>query len=499
LSIRVISPEEIHQQDHFSASVRETMLQKASTTGRAPRYHIMTFGCQQNENDSERMAGLLDQMGYEPATTAKEADLILLNTCSVRENADDRFFGHLGLVKNIRRDKPGLIVGLAGCMMTQEDHVAKIRQSYPFVDLVFGPQDIYRLPELLYHRLTDTRRVYDVGEDDTLSEGQPVHRGRKHRALVSIMFGCNNFCTYCIVPYTRGRERSRSPGDILGEIGQLVQNGYKEIMLLGQNVNSYGLDLRRDDPSLPDFADLVAQIGEIPNLYRIRFMTSHPKDISDKLLETIGRYPNIEPHIHLPLQSGSDRILKAMNRHYTQAEFIEIARKARQLRPGLTLSTDLIVGFPGETEEDFAATLQAMSAIRFDAAFTFQYSRRSGTPAAEYPEQVDDQTVKERFGRLLDLQNAHSLASNQSIEQTLQEILIEGRSENDPQVITGRTAHNRLVNVKIPTDIQFPAEFCAPDGSLNAAKLEGQIAQIFITRAKTFSLEGRWESLLPWA
>lgn len=475
------------------------MLLRAAATGIAPRYHIITFGCQQNENDSERMAGLLDQMGYQPAATAREADLILLNTCSVRENADDRFFGHLGLVKNIRRDKPGLLVGLAGCMMTQEDHVAKIRQSYPFVDLVFGPQDIYRLPELLYHRLTDTRRVYDVGEDDTLAEGQPIHRGRKHRALVSIMFGCNNFCTYCIVPYTRGRERSRSPQDIINEISQLVQKGYKEIMLLGQNVNSYGRDLIRNDQNQPDFADLIAQIAEIPDLYRIRFMTSHPKDISDKLLATIAHYPNIEPHIHLPLQSGSDRILKAMNRHYSQAEFIEIARKARTLRPGLTISTDLIVGFPGETEEDFAQTLKTMETIRFDAAFTFQYSRRSGTPAAEYPDQIDDQTVKERFGRLLALQNEHSLASNQSVENTLQEILIEGRSENDPRVITGRTAHNRLINVKIPTDLQFPAEFCYPDGTLNAAKLEGQIARVMITRAKTFSLEGQWESLLPWA
>ncbi len=248
-----------------------------------------------------------------------------------------------------------------------------------------------------------------------------------------------------------------------------------------------------------DFADLLARIAEIPDLYRIRFMTSHPKDISDKLLETISRYPNIEPHLHLPLQSGSDRILKAMNRHYTQDEFVEIARKARQLRPGLTISTDLIVGFPGETEADFAETLQTMEAIKFDAAFTFQYSRRTGTPAADYPDQVDDQTVKERFGRLMDLQNTHSLASNQSVENTMQEILIEGRSENDPQVISGRTAHNRLVNVRIPTDIQFAPEFCEPDGSLNAARLEGQIARVWITRAKTFSLEGRWESLLPWA
>ena len=498
MSIRVITAAEQRQQDQYSDQVRTLLSGKFASRGCPFLYHIITFGCQQNENDSERIAGLLDRMGGQWTDEPRQADMILLNTCSVRENADDRFFGHLGLVKNIRRDRPDLLVGLAGCLMTQDEPVAKIRQSYPFVDLVFGPQDIYRLPELLFHRLTDTRRVYEIGEDDTLAEGLPVHRARKHRALVSIMYGCNNFCTYCIVPYTRGRERSRQPDDILTEINQLVTDGYKEIMLLGQNVNSYGSDLRQTDSRQPDFADLLEMIAQIPGLYRIRFMTSHPKDISEALLEVIGRCSNIEPHLHLPLQSGSDRILKRMNRHYTKDQFIEIACKARELRPGLTISTDLIVGFPGETEEDFAETLAAMEAIRFDSAFTFQYSRRTGTPAASYPDQIDDQTVKERFGRLLALQNALALASNKATENQLQELLVEGRSEHDAAVFSGRTGHNRLVNFRIPDTAELPAGWRLPDGSIESSQLEGVIAEVRITKAKTFSLEGVWERLVQW-
>ncbi len=498
MAIRKVSDFEIKQQQEYQAAVHQLVLDRSVFLGHPMQYHIITFGCQQNENDSERMAGNLDQMGFLYTDEPRQADLILLNTCSVRENADDRFFGNLGLVKNIRRDRPTLLVGLAGCLMTQEDAVAKIRQSYPFVDLVFGPQDIYRMPELLLHRMTDTKRVYEVGPDDTLAEGLPIHRSRRHRALVSIMFGCNNFCTYCIVPYTRGRERSREMADVVDEVTLLVADGYKEIMLLGQNVNSYGLDLKITRPDQPDFADLLIRLAQIPGIYRIRYMTSHPKDISDKLLAAIAAYPVIEPHIHLPLQSGSDRILKLMNRHYTQAEFILIAAKARELRPGLTISTDLIVGFPGETEADFEQTLKVMKAVQFDAAFTFQYSRRNGTPAANYPDQVDDATVKDRFGRLLALQNEQGLLSNQSIENTLQEVLIEGRSENDKTILSGRTGHNRLINIRINDSIKLPEMFYHPDQTLNMAALEGQIARVMITKAKTFSLEGNWESLVKW-
>lgn len=498
MAIRKISQTELEQQKEYQTVVRQLVEDRSYYLGHQLRYHILTFGCQQNENDSEQMAGNLDQMGFLPADDPKQADLILLNTCSVRENADDRFFGHLGLVKNIRKDRPELLVGLAGCLMTQDEAVAKIRQSYPFVDFVFGPQDIYRMPEILLHRMTDTRRVYEVGPDDTLVEGLPIHRSRHHRALVSIMYGCNNFCTYCIVPYTRGRERSREQSAIFDEVEQLVKSGYKEIMLLGQNVNSYGLDLKKVNSDQPDFTDLLVSLAQIPGLYRIRYMTSHPKDLSDKLIEAIGRFEVIEPHIHLPLQSGSDRILKAMNRHYTQADFIRIAQKARQIRPGLTISTDLIVGFPGETEADFEETLAVMREVRFDSAYTFQYSRRHGTPAAEYPDQVDDVTVRERFGRLLALQNEHSLASNLSVEHQVTEVLLEGRSENDAKILSGRTPENRLINIKLFDSAQLPPEFYYPDGTINGDALEGQLARVRITKAKTFSLEGEWEGLVSW-
>jgi tRNA-2-methylthio-N6-dimethylallyladenosine synthase len=497
LSTQIVSDSEMKRQAFYGKQVAECNLAILEKTGVARRYHVITFGCQQNENDSERMAGLLDEMGYQLAEEPREADLILLNTCSVRENADDRLFGHLGMVKTLRRDKPDLIVGLCGCMMMQDDHVQKVRRSYPFVDILFGPQDIYRLPEFLFHRLTDARRVYEVGEEDTLAEGLPVHRARKFRALVSIMYGCNNFCTYCIVPYTRGRERSRKLENILQEIRQLAADGYKEILLLGQNVNSYGQDLALQDPDQANFAQLLAACAEIPGICRIRFMTSHPKDISDELLAVIGHYEVIEPHLHLPLQSGSNAILKAMNRHYTREQYLAIVNKARALRPGLTISTDLIVGFPGETEADFADTLSLMEAVRFDAAFTFHYSKRTGTPAATMAEQVPDDVVKERFARLLALQNSHSLASNQALEGTGQTILIEGRSEGDPNVLTGRTADNRLINCRITDLAGLPPEAVDADGQLDGDALEGRLARVRITRAKTFSLEAEWEHLLP--
>ena len=455
-----------------------------------------------NENDSEQIAGQLDRMGYIPAEEIREADLLILNTCSVRENADDRLFGNLGIVKNMRRDKPDLTVAVCGCMMKQPEHVAKLKKSYPFVNIVFGPQDIYRLPELLYTHISERRRVFEVGSEDTMAEGLPVHRARKFRALCSIMFGCNNFCTYCIVPYTRGRERSRQPDDILTELRQLAADGYKEVLLLGQNVNSYGRDLKVSDSGSDagqpmDFAGLLEAIAQISGLARIRFMTSHPKDISDKLLEIIGRYENIEPHLHLPLQSGSNRILKLMNRHYTREQYLEIVGKARQMRPGLSITTDLIVGFPGETEEDFAETLALMEAVRFDSAFTFQYSRRSGTPAAQMAEQVTPEVVRERFERLLALQNSHSLASNQQMIGQSYDVLIEGTSDTAAHILSGRTASGKLVNFTIPAGLELPAGMMLPDGVPDGDALEGQFARVRLTRAKTFSIEGEMECLLP--
>jgi tRNA-2-methylthio-N6-dimethylallyladenosine synthase len=493
-----IDAAEMARQQYYLDQVAECQASHRNETGFARKYFLMTFGCQLNENDSEKIAGLLDQMGYIPCEDSREADLIVLNTCSIRENASDRLYGNLGRVKNLRRDKPDLVVALCGCMMMQPEHVAKIRQSFAFVDLIFGPQDIYRLPELLYSRLTDRRRVYEVGGEDWLAEGLPVHRARRFRALVSIMYGCNNFCTYCVVPYTRGRERSRQAADVLAELGEIAAAGYPEVLLLGQNVNSYGNDLAGSGNEPADFAGLLEAAAHIEGLRRIRFMTSHPKDISDRLLEVMAAYPAIESHLHLPLQSGSDRMLQAMNRHYTSRQYLSIIERARQLLPGLAFSTDLIVGFPGETEEDFAATLAVMEEVQFDAAFTFQYSKRQGTPAASMAGQVPPDVVTERFGRLTTLQNAHSLASNLRQVGRSAEILIEGSSATSDQILSGRTLDNRLVNFAVPPSMIPLADpqSTACDGTAGDL-LEGRFARVVLRRAKTFSLEGEMEFLLP--
>jgi tRNA-2-methylthio-N6-dimethylallyladenosine synthase len=499
LTSMMIVDTEIARQQYYMEQVSQCQAAHRDETGFARRYFMMTFGCQLNENDSEKIAGLLDQMGYMPCADSREADIAVLNTCSIRENADDRLFGNLGRMKNLRRDKPDLLVILCGCMMKREEHLEKVRRSFPFVDIIFGPQDIHRLPEFLYHRLNDQRRVYEVGSEDWLAEGLPLHRARRFRALCSIMYGCNNFCTYCVVPYARGRERSRLPGDILRELTEAALSGYPEIMLLGQNVNSYGNDLRQagqiHEPD--DFAGLLAAAAKIKNLRRIRFMTSHPKDISDKLLETMAAYPAIEPHLHLPLQSGSNRILTLMNRHYTGERFIEIAAQARSLIPGLTLSTDLIVGFPGETEADFTQTLAVMAAVRFDAAFTFQYSRRPGTPSAQMDCQIPPEVIRERFGRMVEMQNRHSLESNQKMIGKTEEILIEGPSNTNDQILSGRTASNRLVHFSIPFMDLLPAAARRKTGEVDGEALEGRMALVKLTHAKTFSIEGDMEKLLP--
>jgi len=310
------------------------------------------------------------------------------------------------------------------------------------------------------------------------------------------MFGCNNFCTYCIVPYTRGRERSRQPSDILIELRQAAAAGYPEVLLLGQNVNSYGNDLRQSDGQSLNFAGLLTEAAKIPGLRRIRFMTSHPKDISEELLQIMGSRPAIAPHLHLPLQSGSNRVLQRMNRQYTRERYLEIIRQARRLIPGLSISTDLIVGFPGETEADFADTLALMDEVHFDSAFTFQYSKRGGTPAAAMPDQVSPEAVRERFGRLVELQDCHSLESNQKVIGSTEEILIEGTSATAADIFSGRTGSNRLVNFTIPARLDMPAEYRLPDGTISGASLEGRLAAVRLIRAKTFSLEGEMETLL---
>lgn len=446
-------------------------------TGVQHRYFIRTFGCQLNENDSEKIAGVLDECGFTQAEDADQADLVVFNTCSVRENADDRLFGNLGRLKAAKQERPELRIALCGCMMRQPHHVEKIRKSFPFVDLVFGTSDIHRLPELLHRLYAGEKRVYEVGADDRIAEGIPMHRQRRFRALCSIMYGCDNFCSYCIVPYVRGRERSRSAPEILRELEELSGQGYREVMLLGQNVNSYGRD---QGPDAPDFPSLLAMAAQIPGFDRIRFMTSHPKDCTRRLIDTIADHPSIERHLHLPLQSGSNRVLREMNRGYSREEYLDIATYARDRIPGLTISTDLIVGFPGETEEDFVDTLDMMDRIRFDSAFTFIYSPRKGTPAAERTDIVDPEAVEDRFRRLVDKQDAHSLASNESVVGTLQRVLIEGTSTK-PGIHTGRTSHNRLVNFTVDP----------PAGT----DMENMLADVRVTAAHAYYLEGAMEGV----
>lgn len=436
------------------------------------KYFVRTYGCQLNENDSEKISGMLESMGYTATDEMKDADIIVFNTCTIRENANDKIFGNLGIVNHIKKKDPDKVLVLCGCMMKEEHNKQKVLSKYKFVDIIFGPADIHKFPQYLQDHFDTHKPVIEVGDEDFLAYGLPVKHKKKFRALSTIIYGCNNFCTYCIVPYVRGRERSRDSQDVLDELKMLGDQGYKEVMLLGQNVNSYGKD-KVDS----DFADLLDKAGQIETIKRIRFMTSHPKDISRKLIDVMAIHKNIMPHIHLPLQSGSDRILKLMNRGYTTAQYYDIVLYAREKIPGISITTDIIVGFPGETEEDFAQTLDFLRKVSFDSAFTFQYSKRSGTPAADFEGQVPEDVVTQRFQRLLELQNSCTFASNKSVMDTLQEVLVEGTSESNENMLTGRTPHNRLVN--------FP--IISPKSDL-----EGMLALVKITDAKTFSLEGEF-------
>lgn len=457
------------------------------------RYFIMTFGCQLNDNDSEKLAGQLERMGLTWADKIEEADVILVNTCSVRENAAGRFFGNLGNIKNYRHDNPNMIIGVCGCMMKQVEHVDKIKESYPFVDLVFGPQDIYRFPELLNRRLSGSRRVYDVGTIDTVAEDVPIRRERKFRALSTIMYGCNNFCSYCIVPYARGRERSRHQREVIEELKELAREGYSEVMLLGQNVNSYGNDLEHNAEQ-GDFLSLLEEAAETTGIQRIRFMSSHPKDISKELIDTIAKYPNIERHIHLALQSGSDEVLQAMNRKYTAEEFLDIVRYARETVPGISISTDIIVGYPGETDEDFEETMRVVEEAKFDQAFTFQFSPRPGTKAAKL-EEIPKEVMTERFNRLVKLMNQNTLESNERIVGKTVEVLIEGLSDHTSDHFTGRDSANHLINFTIPENLLLRYDLADKSWDDRGLQLEGRFAQVHIDEAKTFSLEGTLSEL----
>ncbi|RKD34516.1 tRNA (N6-isopentenyl adenosine(37)-C2)-methylthiotransferase MiaB [Thermohalobacter berrensis] len=422
-----------------------------------------------NEHDSEKMAGMLETMGYESTSNEKEADLIIYNTCLVRKNAELKVYGNLGHLKTLKKKKPDLIIAVCGCMTQKKEIRDLIKEKYSHVDIVFGTHNIHKLPELIANHKQNPGMVIDVWEEaGDIVEDVPVRRKFGFKAFVNVMHGCNNFCTYCIVPYTRGRERSRHPDNILKEIEQLAKQGCKEVTLLGQNVNSYGKTLENKIT----FAKLLRMVNEIDGIERIRFTTSHPKDLSDELIYTIRDCEKVCEHIHLPFQAGSNNILKKMNRKYTKEQYLELAEKIKKEIPGVAITTDIIVGFPGETEEDFKDTLDVVKKVRFDSAFTFIYSIRKGTPAAKMENQIPDDIKHKRFQKLLDTLYPISLEINKKLKDKEIKVLVEEVSKADDTKLTGRTRTNKVVHFK------------------GDKSLVGNIVTVKITNPKTWTLEG---------
>lgn len=432
-------------------------------------FYIETWGCQMNEEDSEKLSGMLKRVGYTKTENKEDAGIILFNTCCVRENAENKVFGNLGALKHLKKENPDLIIGICGCMMQQEGMADKILKKFPYVNIVFGTHNAYKFPEYLNRVKTEGVQIKEIFNKETdIVEGLPIDRESNVKAFVTIMYGCNNFCTYCIVPYVRGRERSRKPEDILNEVRELVAQGYKEITLLGQNVNSYGKGLEEE----VDFAKLLRMINEIEGLERVRFMTSHPKDLTHDVIMAIKECDKLCEQIHLPVQSGSNSILKKMNRHYTKEYYLDLIKKIKEEIPGVTLTTDIIVGFPGETEEDFQETLELVKEVGYSSAFTFIYSRRNNTPADMMLNQVSEEDKHHRFNRLVAAVNERVIAQNKAEEGNILEVLVEGNSKNDAEKLTGRTRTGRLVN--------FTGE------NVNV----GELVNVKITRAQNFSLIG---------
>lgn len=412
--------------------------------GKQLRAYTHTFGCQQNEADTERIRGMLHEMGYTMTDKPEDADFILFNTCAVREHAEDRAFGNIGALSHLKKQRPDVVIALCGCMAQQEKNVEKIKKSYPQVSLLFGTHALWRFPSLLYRALTEKKRVFDIGGEDDIAEGLPVLRAQGPKAWLSIMYGCNNFCTYCIVPYVRGRERSRRPEEIEKELRELVAAGYNEITLLGQNVNSYGKDLGLDI----DFADLLRRLNAVPGDFWLRFMTSHPKDASPRLFDAMAECDKVAKQLHLPFQSGSDEILRRMNRRYTAEEYRALIADARAKMPDITLSSDIIVGFPGETEEDFQQTLRLVEDVRFDLLFTFLYSPRTGTPAASYEDNATPQEKQDRFERLLKAQDEIVAERQAAYRGKTLRLLVDGTAKGPEYLFTARTEGNLLVCVR---------------------------------------------------
>ncbi|WFR60011.1 tRNA (N6-isopentenyl adenosine(37)-C2)-methylthiotransferase MiaB [Anaerocolumna sp. AGMB13025] len=433
---------EPERQYYFMAMCREWVREKEKEAGRPLTYITQTFGCQMNAKDSEKLAGILEKVGFHETDT-EEADFVAYNTCTVRENANTRVYGRLGYLNSLKRKNPNMMIALCGCMMQEDAVVEKIRKSYRFVDIIFGTHNIFKLAELIYSRLTSKGMIIDIWKDtDQIVEDLPSERKFKFKAGVNIMYGCNNFCSYCIVPYVRGRERSRNPEDIIKEIKELTADGVVEIMLLGQNVNSYGKTL--NNPI--SFAELLKEIEKIEGLKRIRFMTSHPKDLSDSLIEVMKASKKICSHLHLPVQSGSSNVLKIMNRRYTKEDYLSLVDRIKTAMPDISLTTDIIVGFPGETEEDFLETLEVVKKVRYDSAYTFLYSKRSGTPAAQMEDQVDEAVAKERFDRLLKVIQEISGELTARHEGEIKEVLVEEVNEQNNTLLTGRLSNNILVH-----------------------------------------------------
>ncbi len=434
--------QEPQRQYYFMAKARQYVKAESERLGRPLFSEVTTFGCQMNARDSEKLAGILRCVGYEP-TEDENADFVIYNTCTVRDNANQKVYGRLGVLGGYKRRNPRMKIALCGCMMQEPAVIEKLRTSYRFIDLVFGTHNIYKFAELLCASLESQGMIIDIWKDSgKIVEDLPTERKYPFKSGINIMFGCNNFCSYCIVPYVRGRERSREPGDILGEIRALAAEGVSEVMLLGQNVNSYGKTL----VSPMTFAQLLREVEEIEGLKRIRFMTSHPKDLSDELIQVMKESGKICRHLHLPLQSGSNRILQAMNRRYTKEQYIALAEKIRREIPDIAITTDIIVGFPGETLEDVEETIDVVRRVRYDNAFTFIYSKRTGTPAASMGNQVPEEVVKEGFERVLKVVQDTAKQQAARYQGRTMEALVEGINENDPGLVTGRLSNNMLVH-----------------------------------------------------
>ena len=465
ININEPAPEtEPSRQYYYMKKCKLLLEEKSQELGRKLTCCAVTFGCQMNAKDSEKLLGILENIGF-VATESEDADFIIYNTCTVRENANLKVYGRLGYLKNKKKKNPNMTIALCGCMMQEPEVVSKIKESYRFVDLIFGTHNIYKLAELLYQRLNENKMVIDILDGtDNIVEDLPAERKYSFKAGVNIMFGCNNFCTYCIVPYVRGRERSRNPKDIIREIEALVADGVVEVMLLGQNVNSYGKNLEEKIT----FAQLLQEVEKIEGLERIRFMTSHPKDLSDELIEVMKNSKKICNHMHLPVQSGSDRILNRMNRKYTKEHYLNLVNKLKESIPNISLTTDIIVGFPGETEEDFLETLDLVEKVGYDTAYTFIYSKRTGTPAAKMEDQVPEDVVKNRFDRLLKTIQTISKEKTYAYEGTDQLVLVEGVSEHDSAYVTGRLSNNLLVHFKADS------------------KLIGKLVNVHLDEAKGF-------------